>query len=103
MVHVVGAALFVPAITKRYKANQQETTVQNSKVNAVNLVQIAVLPEWGGRNLGGIALDYPIKEQLCAHGFDLLNLWLQRKLLPPSEHRTQPKLVAQVTLQSKTQ
>lgn len=63
MVYRVTAALFAPEKMFRHVSNKK-TTEMISTCKAVNLVQIATLPEWGGRNLGGITLEYVVKKRL---------------------------------------
>jgi hypothetical protein len=69
-VHTIGAALFAPVNTKRHGKTIRK--VQGKIIKTVNLVQIATLPSWSGRNLGAIALEHSIKDQLKAAGFDLM-------------------------------
>lgn len=46
--------------------------MQQKTIRTVNLVQIATIPDFTGRNLGSILLEHSIKQRLRVAGYDLL-------------------------------
>lgn len=89
-IYTVAAGVFMPVSINRHSSKSKKThKVQKSKLRVVNLVQIALHPEWSGRNLGGLAVELAIKKHLATDGFDLLiicgcNEKFYRKLQFPS-------------------
>eukprot|EP00977_Amphora_coffeiformis_P017394 scaffold5627_cov158-Amphora_coffeaeformis.AAC.5 len=72
MEYTVCAAVFTFVETTRHKRNGKTTKMQSKLLKAVNLLQIATLPQWGGRNLGGILLEHCTTERLIEYDFDLM-------------------------------
>jgi hypothetical protein len=73
MEDTVCAAIFTYVDTFRHpRPDAKPTKMQESKLKVANLAQISTLPEWGGRNLGGILLDHCITHNLIQYDFDLM-------------------------------
>ena len=72
MVYTVGEAVFSPVHMIRHNSPGKTEKMQTKTMNAINLVQIAILPTWSGRNLGTIVMAEAIPERLREAGYDLM-------------------------------
>ena len=73
-VYIVGAAIFTPVAMYRHEEGKKPTSIQPRFCKAVNLMQLGIVPQWKGRNLGGIAVTEIIKTRLQEAGYDLMML-----------------------------
>eukprot|EP00977_Amphora_coffeiformis_P028263 scaffold34918_cov84-Amphora_coffeaeformis.AAC.1 len=70
MVYTVGAGLLAPVQMMRHEKDKV-AKMYPKMMKAVNLVQIATLPAWSGRNLGAIIMGNAMTERLQQAGYDL--------------------------------